>query len=368
MPKAVNIALKIVAAIVVAAIVFVLGYVIYVSANYYRIEDHAELEVENAQSATLEAGATYTAATYNIGFGAYTPDYTFFMDEGVMADGTYVVGEHSKAVSAESVQSCIAGDIDLLTSIDADFTLLQEVDVDSTRSFGINQAQAMKSAFSSEASVFASNFHSVFLLYPIPDFHGAVQSGLLTLSKYAIESAERRSYPVSDAFPDKFFDLDRCFEVMRVPVSNGRQLVLINSHMSAYDTGGKVREQQIALLREVLEQEAAAGNYVICGGDWNHAICGEEGYHLNGQQDPAWVSWLTEEDVPEGFSVVTPTNVSEVSTCRSSEIPYEKGVNFEATIDGFIVSSKVSASAENIDAGYQYSDHNPVKLTFSLSE
>ena len=368
MPKAVSIFLKVVAAVVVVAIVFALGYVAYVCANYYRIDDHAALEVENAQTETLQAGPTYTAATFNIGFGAYTPDFTFFMDEGVMADGTVVTGEHAKASSAASVQSCTDGDISLLASLDTDFTLLQEVDTDSTRSFNIDQAQAITSAFSGEASVFANNFHSVYLLYPIPDFHGAVQSGLLTLSKYAIDSAERRSYPVSDAFPDKFFDLDRCFEVLRVPVSNGKQLVLINSHMSAYDTGGKVREQQIALLREVLAQEAAAGNYVICGGDWNHAICGEAGYHLNGQQDPSWVSWLSDDDLPEGFSVVVPTNVSEVSTCRSSEIPYEKGVNFEATIDGFIVSSNVVATAENIDSGYAYSDHNPVKLTFSLAE
>ncbi len=47
---------------------------------------------------TVQVGQTYTASTYNIIFGAYTPDYTFFMD--VMARN---VGTHGrKAVSRNS--------------------------------------------------------------------------------------------------------------------------------------------------------------------------------------------------------------------------------------------------------------------------
>ena len=30
----------------------------------------------------LAIGTEYTALTYNIGFGAYTPDFSFFMDGG----------------------------------------------------------------------------------------------------------------------------------------------------------------------------------------------------------------------------------------------------------------------------------------------
>ena len=68
----------------------------------------------------------------------------------------------------------------------------------------------------------------------------------------------------------------------------------------------------------------------------------------------------------EGFSVVKPDNLADVSTCRGSDIPYEKGVSYTATIDGFIVSSNVEATARNIDTGFANSDHNPVLLTFKL--
>ena len=37
-------------------------------------------------------------------------------------------------------------------------------------------------------------------------------------------------------------------------------------------------------------------------------------------------------------------------------------------LDGFIVSDNVSATAENIDTNFAYSDHNPVKLTFRLGQ
>ena len=61
-------------------------------------------------------------------------------------------------------------------------------------------------------------------------------------------------------------------------------------------------------------------------------------------------------------------NLSSVPTCRGCDIPYEQGVTYTTTVDGFIVSDNVNATAENIDAGFAYSDHNPVKLTFSLKK
>ncbi len=63
-------------------------YIGYLFASYHRIEDNLELEVEVEKPAegnvdeTLKTGTEYSALTYNIGFGAYTPDFSFFMDGG----------------------------------------------------------------------------------------------------------------------------------------------------------------------------------------------------------------------------------------------------------------------------------------------
>ena len=106
MPKVAKRVLQVIGIILALAIVVVGGYIIYLEVSYYRIADAQPVEVENNPSATLKAQTPYKAATYNIGFGAYTPDYTFFMDEGTTKDGKPTVGSHATAVSKESVLNC----------------------------------------------------------------------------------------------------------------------------------------------------------------------------------------------------------------------------------------------------------------------
>ncbi len=351
--------------VVLAAVI----YLLYMQINYYRIEDHTKLEVENNKDAVLKTGETYTAVTYNIGFGAYGPEYSFFMDTGEMEDGTPTQGKYGKAISKESVEEHTEGAIQELKKLDADFLMLQEVDIDSDRSYHVNQAEEVKNAFSKYGNVFANNFHSAYLFYPFSDPHGAVQAGLLSLSRYQIGEAERRSYPVDNSFITKFTDLDRCFTVMRLPVEDGHELVLINSHMSAYDKGGKIRARQLELLNSVMEEEYRAGNYVIVGGDFNHALGKEvaEGF-TSRQKFPSWMSVLTQEDMVYGITILRAENELEVPTCRGADIVYTKGVNYTTVVDGFLVSDNVKATAENIDTDFAYSDHNPVKLTFELVE
>jgi hypothetical protein len=72
--------------------------------------------------------------------------------------------------------------------------------------------------------------------------HGRAYAGLSTFSRYKIEEARRVEYTISDSL-SKLFDVDRCFSVSVVRVSNGKKLYLVNSHMSAYDKGGTIREK-----------------------------------------------------------------------------------------------------------------------------
>lgn len=367
--SAVKRALWALAGILLFCVLAVGGYVLYMQMQYYRIEDHLALETENNQKEALQIGKTYTAVTYNIGFGAYGPDYSFFMDTGEMDDGTATAGKYGKAVSKDSIEENTAGAVEELQKLNADFLLCQEVDTDADRSYHVDQAEILKEAFPEYGSVYANNFHSAYLFYPFSDPHGAVQAGLLNFSRYKVEEAKRRSYPVDNSFITKFTDLDRCFSLMRIPVENGRELVLVNSHMSAYDEGGKVRARQLELLNTVMEEEYLAGNYVIVGGDFNHAL-GEdvaEGF-ASKQKFPAWVSVLMEADIVEGVRIQKAENELEVPTCRGADIPYTKGVNYVTVVDGFLVSDNIRAKAENIDTDFAYSDHNPVKLEFEFAE
>ena len=243
---------------------------------------------------------------------------------------------------------------------------MQEVDVKATRSYQINQKEMIENSLSHYGRVFALNFHAPYMLYPFYEPHGSVESGLLTLSRYQISSAKRMSYPVDNSFLAKFFDLDRCFVITRYEVGNGKELVLINNHMSAYDEDGMIRAKQLELLNTMMKQEYDQGNYVIVGGDFNHVLNIDEEAFSSEQLVPSWVNSLSDEELPDGMKIVNASNNLEVATCRASDIPYIKGVNYMTILDGFIISDNIVANAENIDADFMYSDHNPVKLTFKL--
>ena len=189
---------------------------------------------------------------------------------------------------------------------------------------------------------------------------------MLTLGKYQISESVRRQFPVDNSFITKFTDLDRCFMVSRVPLENGKELLLVNLHLSAYDEGGKIRAKQLALLNQVFEEEREKGNYVIAGGDFNHDIADSIESFPTGQKVPGWVSELDDSQLADGYHFVKADNAAEVPTCRGADIPYEKGVTYTVIVDGFIVSDGITARAENLDGEFRYSDHNPVKLTFVL--
>ena len=48
-------------------ILFVVGYVIYMQVNYYRIDDNTALEITNPSEEVLQSGVSYKVLTYNIG-------------------------------------------------------------------------------------------------------------------------------------------------------------------------------------------------------------------------------------------------------------------------------------------------------------
>lgn len=368
MKKVCTRALLVLLIILAAAAAVFAGYVGYLQLQYYRIEDNLPLEVERGQDAVLTAGVPCTAVTCNLGFGAYDPEYSFFMDTGVMLDGTPTQGVSGKARSRSAVLDNVTGALETLTALDADFLLLQEVDYDSDRSFDVDERQMAVNAFPNHAFIWGENFHSGYLAYPFSDPHGAVNAGLLTLSRFAADEAVRRSYPVDDSFFVKFTDLDRCFTILYLPVEGTQsQLALIHSHMSAYDEGGTVRARQLELLAQTMEEEYRSGNYVIVGGDFNHALYGTELAFPCEQQFPEWVKTMDDSDLPEHFSFVAADNGFEVPTCRGADIPYEEGVNYTTVVDGFIVSDNVRAEARNVDTGFAFSDHNPVLLTFELT-
>ena len=351
---------KILGALIGVLLALVLIYVLYVVISYNRIADQQALEPTGDASAEYaELGRTYTVVTQNCGFGAYSPDFTFFMDGGTES-------------WAKSEQDAIAN-IDMATkevlSFAPDFVLLQEVDTDSTRSYHIDQRAQIAAYFPGFTQVFAVNYDSPFLAYPFTQPHGASNSGLLTFSNTTITSALRRSLTISEGL-NKFLDLDRCYSVSRIPTNDGKELVLYNVHTSAYADSDEIRTSQLTQLTQDMLEEYKKGNYCICGGDFNHDFTGDSTLIFDGTKkvEFGWAQPFPAELLPDGISRCIDYNDEEpIPTCRNSDVPY--GPDCQVFIvDGFLVSDNVSVTAlHNIDTGFAYSDHNPVVLQFELS-
>ena len=373
--------IKITGIILLALVIVLAAYIIYLYASYHRIPDNQELQVEEISQNT-EAGneltteKNYSALTYNIGFGAYTPDFSFFMDGG----------KSSWAKSKDSVKETIKGAGELVASKDPDFALVQEIDLDATRSYHVNEYSILKENIPAYNCVFAQNYDSAFLFYPFTQPHGKSKAGLALFSKYPITGSMRRSFPISTSFT-KFFDLDRCYSISRVPVDNGKELVIFELHMSAYGNSDAIREGQIRMLSEDMQKEYEAGNYVICGGDFNHDLKAVDTQSKasdvdnNTQTDSedsaepeSWAYPFPRSELPEHFSFCL-DQLSEDeknnlwNSARNADMEYVPGETYTVTLDGFIISDNVECTKyENVNTGYSYSDHDPVYMEFQLKK
>lgn len=373
--------IKITGIILLALVIVLAAYIIYLYASYHRIPDNQELQVEEISQNT-EAGneltteKNYSALTYNIGFGAYTPDFSFFMDGG----------KSSWAKSKDSVKETIKGAGELVASKDPDFALVQEIDLDATRSYHVNEYSILKENLPAYNCVFAQNYDSAFLFYPFTQPHGKSKAGLALFSKYPITGSMRRSFPISTSFT-KFFDLDRCYSISRVPVDNGKELVIFELHMSAYGNSDAIREGQIRMLSEDMQKEYEAGNYVICGGDFNHDLKAVDTQSKasdadnNTQTDSedsaepeSWAYPFPRSELPEHFSFCL-DQLSEDeknnlwNSARNADMEYVPGETYTVTLDGFIISDNVECTKyENVNTGYSYSDHDPVYMEFQLKK
>ena len=336
-------------------------YVGYVFLTYYRVEDNLPLEVEktSTESDPADVGETYRLVSYNIGFGAYSDDYSFFMDGGT----------ESRARSKEEVYENVGGAIAAAKEAEPDFLFLQEVDIDGTRSYHVDEYVYACSLLPELGQrVFAQNYDSPYLFWPLLEPHGANQAGQVTFSRYTISSALRRSLPIEEGFM-KLVDLDRCYSVHRIPVAGGGELVLYNLHLSAYTSDGTIAMEQLKLLLEDMQREYDAGNWCVAGGDFNKDLLGDSAvYFGEADQEYTWAQPIPEDTFDEfNVSLIAPLDEGNpVPSCRNADGPYHQG-QYVLTVDGFLVSDNVTVtSSDVVDLGFAYSDHNPVEMRFVL--
>lgn len=348
--------------VILLLLVVVGGYVGYVFLSYKRLPEKMELKVTQTNQEQFNTNQDYKIMSYNIGYGAYPADYSFFMDGG----------KYSRAYDKATVEENMAGIIETTKEENPDIALFQEVDEAGDRSFHVNEVKQLTDGTNlpGYSTVYAQNYDSAYLFYPVTKPIGKAKSGIVTSVKGEISQSTRYSLPIDTDF-NKFFDLDRAISVSEIPVKGGKTLTLINLHLSAFTKNREVRQAQLDLLLDQMTTAYGAGHYVIVGGDYNHDMLGNSPAVFGTQTEPFnWTHPFPESDLPAHFQIAKgDLSQAQIPSVRRNNEPYVKGESFVSIVDGFLVSDNVKVNqVAVIDKDFANSDHNPITMSFTLVE
>jgi len=348
--------LKTILWIIMLAVLAFAGFLLYIT-----LVDYSPQKVETLTPTGINQDLpsvqvdTLDLITWNIGYAGLGAEMDFFYDDGEKVRPTRKMS-----------RKYLDGIKEFISTTDSiDFWLLQEVDFKSKRSHYFDEVQEIIELKPESDYVFAKNYDVPFVPVPIYEPLGYVKGGMLTFSEFRITEAIRYAYPLIASWPDKLFLLDRCFILTRFPLATGNDLVILNTHNSAYVYDSALRIKELNIIKEKMNEEYAKGNYVIAGGDWN---ANPPGFiptnNYNGHKFfPSAVTMndnTFSEDWIWAYDASAPTN-------RQNYKSFVKGENGTTLLDYFILSPNVELlQAKTIDLEFENSDHNPMFIKVSL--
>lgn len=356
--------LKILAGSLVLVLLYIAGVLIYGTLNDFQPTGIEKLTLKQRADTEIVTDSTLDFLIWNVGYSGLGAEPDFFFDNG----GLFLSNGNMVITPENLVEKNYSGILDFLKNNPADFFLLQEVDVESKRSYFKNMLAGLSGAFPKNAAAFAVNYRADWVAIPVLEpwkAYGKTESGLVSLSKYEPVSSFRHQLPGNFSWPDKIFQLDRCALLHRFRTDFGKDLVVINIHNSAHDKTGEIKKQQLAYLKKLFLEEFEKGNFVVVGGDWNECPPAFDfDTFMSGNAQGFFQSNIPADFLPEGWKWVYDKNIPTNRKCRSV---YKKGETFVTLIDFFVVSPNVEVidvAASDLD--FQFSDHQPVRMKVRL--
>ncbi len=345
---------------IIAITVLVTAFIallIYLQQTDYQPAPSEKIIVKNTAKKTKIEKQDLTLLIWNIGYCGLDKKMDFFYDGGTQV-----------RPDAISFQKNLNGVFQFLSENDSvDFIMLQEVDTAARRSYYANQLSVFSQALLNYSFSFATNYNVKYVPVPLFKPMGYVVSGITTFSRFAPTSCVRYAYPVNYSWPMKLLMLDRCFMLQRYQLSNGKELVLINLHNSAFENADMLRQYELWMLRGFLLTEYANGNYVIVGGDWNQNPPSYEKLIFNsGYVKKQGTPMIPKDFVPNNwqyaFDKKTPTN-------RDVNTAYQRGITPTTIYDFFITSPNIVVDrVKAINCNFEFSDHQPVYIHVRLDQ
>ncbi len=339
------------AGFLLAGILFVL-LVFIIILSFYKSDYAREEIIFKSPGNHVSSIDTIHVMSWNIGYAGLDETMDFFYDGGEQV-----------RTSKKRVHENMNNIISFLCDQKKDIYLLQEIDKNSKRSRYTNQVNMLSKRFLEYYSAFAMNYKTWYVPLPLGKPLGRVNSGLLTLSRNMPSTVVRHNLPGKYPWPKRLFMPQRCMLASHYKLTNKKELIIINTHLSAFDQG-VLKKQEMEYIKNYTYEMYNKGHYIIIGGDWNQSPPGIQSNFKN------YLKETNLQHVPENYfpDEWKWAYDSGIPTNRSLKTSFDKIYTKTSVLDFFLTSPNVEIMhVQTIDLGFKYSDHHPVVASFVLS-
>lgn len=306
----------------------------WATAGSYPQENYTAVVNYDQDTVAPAADGSLTLVSYNIGY----------------LSG--LTNNQAVARSKQLFDDNLSGAIAALQPLNPDIIALQEIDLDSKRSYGVNQVDALATGLDFSTAGLAINWNKNYVpfpYWPISAHFGKIVSGQAVLSRYPIVENQRvvLEKVASRPFFYNAVYLDRLAQITQVQLQDG-SLIVINIHLEAFDN--PTRLNQTRAVRELAETYAQEFPVLVVG-DFNSAVNRPE----EGERS---IEIMTESQV---FTSATPQDQWASQPTYPSEPPEHK-------LD-YVFYTPTTIELGNtrvVTAAGTASDHLPLVMTFTL--
>jgi len=316
-----------------------------------------------ANAPVLSAGQSIKLYNQNVQFMA-GKKYVFFYD---LPNNN---GPDERPSSAD-IQTTLNGLADAIKQQNPDVILLQEVDDGAKRSDHADQLAQLLTLLPNDYACHASSTYWKASYVPHPRIMGAVGTKLSIISKYKITAATRKQLSLIPQDPiNQLFNFKRAFLDVRLPLDNGQEIAILNTHLSAFSKGTDTKQKQIAEINSHLISLNQKSTPWIIGGDFN--LLPPNAYELLTKEQRYNHESTSAIAMLYGNHAAIPSLSATQSKQRESWFTYfpnDPRVNKpDRTIDYYFYSPQVQATQAYVEQNKSLtlSDHMPVIATFKL--
>ena len=300
-----------------------------------------------SQGGVQDAADTITVLTWNLGFAGLGAESDF------VADG----GDRYRAPSRAIVRKNLAGIREVLAAQSPQLTLVQEVTRRSPLNFNEPMLDALHGTLADGPCVYLADARTRCIPSPL-----ALDHGLATFSTFALADWRSVALPLEPVWHLGL--LRKHYQMLVAEIAStdpGRNWIIINIHLAAFDEGATVRRRQLAAVFDYATSRHGEGHLVVIGGDWNLAFADLGRPHTTKAEHRQWIHPFPHDALPDGWRTHYDDAAASVRTLQR---PYVAGDNYVTVVDGFAVSPNVEAVAVTThDLDFAFSDHHPISIT-----